>query len=352
MKKLISVISPVYNEGDGLRTYYDAMTKALGSGKFANYDAEVLLVDNASTDDTPAYLEEIANKDSRFKVIFNARNVGVFLSSFNALEYARGDAVFLLVPSDLQDPLELMDQMIEKWEEGYVLIAGRRLQRDENSWLRGLRNGFYRMMEYIADQRMEPGVGEYQLADRRVVDELLSIPDAAPYVRGMLAELGYKPYIIDYVWRRREWGKSSFSLAKLFRTAYDMIFSFSRLPLRLIMIMGFLIAGVSLLFGLFQIALILLTGSVAGRGITTVIVALFFFSGINAVFLGIIGEYVGRIYHQARYGRRVAVQRLLNFSDEGPSLRQVEAPARLEASAKPRPGGIAAAKRAQAVPRG
>jgi glycosyltransferase involved in cell wall biosynthesis len=352
MKKLISIISPVYNEGDGLRTYYDAMTKALGSGRFADYDAEVLLVDNASTDDTPAYLEEIAKKDSRFKVIFNARNVGVFLSSFNALEYARGDAVFLLVPSDLQDPLELMDQMIEKWEEGYVLIAGRRLQRDENSWLRGLRNGFYRMMEYIADQRMEPGVGEYQLADRRVVDELLSIPDAAPYVRGMLAELGYKPYIIDYVWRRREWGKSSFSLAKLFRTAYDMIFSFSRLPLRLIMIMGFLIAGLSLLFGLFQIALMILAGSTAGRGITTVIVALFFFSGINAVFLGIIGEYVGRIYHQARYGRRVAVQRLLNFAGEGPSLRQVEPPARLEAPAKPRQRGIAAAKRAQAIPRG
>jgi hypothetical protein len=244
-----------------------------------------------------------------------------------------------------------MDQMIEKWEEGYVLIAGRRLQRDENSWLRGLRNGFYRMMEYIADQRMEPGVGEYQLADRRVVDELLSIPDAAPYVRGMLAELGYKPYIIDYVWRRREWGKSSFSLPKLFRTAYDMIFSFSRLPLRLIMIMGFLIAGLSLLFGLFQIVLMVLAGSVAGRGITTVIVGLFFFSGINAVFLGIIGEYVGRIYHQARYGRRVAVQRLLNFSDEGPSLRQVEPPARLEAPAKPRQRRIAAAERPQAIPR-
>lgn len=352
MKKLISVISPVYNEGDGLRTYYDAMTKALGSGKFADYDAEVLLVDNASTDDTHVYLEEIAKKDSRFKVIFNARNVGVFLSSFNALEYARGDAVFLLVPSDLQDPLELMNQMIEKWEEGYVLVAGRRLQRDESGWLRGLRNGFYRMMAYVADQRMEPGVGEYQLADRRVVDELVSIPDAAPYVRGMLAELGYKPYIIDYVWRRREWGKSSFSLPKLFRTAYDMIFSFSRLPLRLIMIMGFLIAGLSLLFGLFQIALMLIDGTVAGRGIMTIIVAVFFFSGINAVFLGIIGEYVGRIYHQARYGRRVAVRRLLNFADEGPSLRQVEPPARLQAPAKQRQRQIATGERAQAIPRG
>jgi polyisoprenyl-phosphate glycosyltransferase len=323
MRKLISIISPVYNEGDGLRTFYDEMTKALSSQKFAEYDAEVLLVDNASTDDTQTYLEEIAKKDSRFKVIFNARNVGIFLSSFNALEYARGDAVFLLVPSDLQDPLDLMDQMIEKWEEGYVLVAGRRLQRDESGWLRGLRNGFYRMMAYVADQRMEPGVGEYQLADRRVVEELLSIPDAAPYVRGMLAELGYKPYIIDYVWRRREWGKSSFSLPKLFRTAYDMIFSFSRLPLRLIMIMGFLIASLSLLFGLFQVVLMFIDGTVAGRGITTIIVAVFFFSGINAVFLGIIGEYVGRIYHQARYGRRVAVRRLLNFADEGPSRRQI-----------------------------
>ncbi|QNP43231.1 glycosyltransferase family 2 protein [Sphingomonas daechungensis] len=279
MKKRISVISPVYNEGEGLRTYYDEMSKALRSAKFSKYDAEVLLVDNASTDDTQTYLEEIAAKDSRFKVIFNARNVGVFLSSFNALEYAEGDAVFLLVPSDLQDPLELMDQMIEKWEDGYVLVAGRRLQRDESGWLRSLRNAFYRMMERVADQRWEPGVGEYQLADRRVVDELLSIPDAAPYVRGMLAELGYKPFIIDYVWQRRTWGKSSFSLPKLFRTAYDMIFSFSRLPLKLIMIMGFIIASASFLFGLFQIVLMILAGSVAGRGIMTIIVSLFFFSG-------------------------------------------------------------------------
>ncbi|WP_395622129.1 glycosyltransferase family 2 protein [Sphingomonas daechungensis] len=337
MKKRISVISPVYNEGEGLRTYYDEMSKALRSAKFSKYDAEVLLVDNASTDDTQTYLEEIAAKDSRFKVIFNARNVGVFLSSFNALEYAEGDAVFLLVPSDLQDPLELMDEMIEKWEDGYVLVAGRRLQRDESGWLRSLRNAFYRMMERVADQRWEPGVGEYQLADRRVVDELLSIPDAAPYVRGMLAELGYKPFIIDYVWQRRTWGKSSFSLPKLFRTAYDMIFSFSRLPLKLIMIMGFIIASASFLFGLFQIVLMILAGSVAGRGIMTIIVSLFFFSGINAVFLGIIGEYIGRIYHQARYGRRVAVRRLLNFADEGPSMRQVESDTGLKVAPKPAP---------------
>jgi polyisoprenyl-phosphate glycosyltransferase len=325
MRKLISVISPVYNEGPGLRTYYDEMSRALTSEKFAQYDVEVLLVDNASTDDSHAFLEEIAAMDRRFKVIFNARNVGLFLSAFNALEFTRGDAVFLLVPSDLQDPLELMDQMVGKWEEGFLLVAGRRLQREESGWLRGLRNSFYRMMEHVADQRMEPGVGEFQLADRRVVKELLSIPDAAPYMRGMLAELGYKPYIIDYVWRKREWGKSSYSLGKLFRTAYDMIFSFSRLPLRLIMIMGFLIAGLSLLFGLFQIALMLISGNVAGRGIMTIIVSLFFFSGVNAVFLGIIGEYVGRIYHQTRYGRRVAVRRLLNFTEEAnPRLPQIE----------------------------
>ncbi|MEZ5895321.1 MAG: glycosyltransferase family 2 protein [Parvularculaceae bacterium] len=316
MKKLISIISPVYNEGDGMRTYYDEMAKAISSEKFAPYDVEVILVDNASTDDTATYLEEIAAKDSRFRVIFNARNVGVFLSTFNALEFAKGDAVFLLVPSDLQDPLSLMDQMIEKWEEGYLLVAGRRLQRDEPPYKRKMRNAFYRLMEKIADQRMEPGIGEYQLADRRVVDELLQIPDAAPFVRGMLAELGYKPYIIDYEWRRRQWGKSNFSMTKLFRTAYDMVFSFSRLPLRLIMIMGFIIAGLSMLFGLFQLVMIVIEGKVAGRGISTIILALFFFSGINAVFMGIIGEYVGRIYHQARYGRRVAVSRMLNFSEQ------------------------------------
>ena len=315
MRKRISIISPVYNEGAGLETYFTEMRRTIEGGRFSKYDVEVILVDNASTDDTPQYLEQISQKDSRFKVIFNARNVGVFLSTFNAMSYVKGDAVFLLVPSDLQDPLDLMEQMLAKWEEGYLLTAGRRLEREESRLMRGLRRAFYGLMARVADQSMEPGVGEYQLADRRIVQELLRIPDATPFVRGMLAELGYKPFIIDYEWKARRWGRSSFSIAKLLRTAYDMVFSFSRLPLRLIMIMGFLIAGVSLLFGLFQLIMILMEGKVAGRGITTIIVALFFFSGINAVFMGIIGEYVGRIYHQTRYGRRVSVQRLLNFGD-------------------------------------
>ena len=316
MKKKLSIISPVYNEGAGLEAYYSAVSKLIDTDEFLPYDVEVILVDNASTDDSAKYLEEIAGRDSRFKIIFNARNVGVFLSSFNALSFARGDAVFLMVPSDLQDPIDIMGDMIKKWEEGYLIVAGRRATRQEGAAKRYLRSKFYNLMARVAEQHMEPGVGEFQLADRRVVDELLSIPDAAPYVRGMLAELGHRPFIIDYEWKARDWGKSSFNLGQLFRTAYDMIFSFSRLPLRLIMIMGFVIAGLSVLFGLFQIAIYFIQGPAASRGITTVITALFFFSGINAVFMGIIGEYVGRIYQQIRYGRRVAIHRLINFDSE------------------------------------
>lgn len=336
MKKLISIISPVYNESAGLEAYYAAMLRAIDTPRFNNYDIEVVLVDNASTDDSATYLEAIAAKDGRFKVIFNARNVGVYLSSFNALEFTSGDAVFLMVPTDLQDPPELMDEMLAKWEEGYLLIAGRRLQRQESRVMQDMRLAFYKLISQIAEQNMEPGVGEYQLADRRIVDELLSIPDALPYVRGMLAELGYKPFIIDYEWQRRKWGKSSFNLAKLFRTAYDMIFSFSRFPLRVITITGFIIAGLSLLFGFLQILLILFEGKAAGRGISTIIIALFFFSGINAVFMGTVGEYVGRIYHQTRFGRRVAVRRLLNFAEEHASDQPARRQPQLASSAKAR----------------
>lgn len=325
MRKIISVVSPVYNEGKGLETYYAEIRKATSGPRFSDYDLEFILVDNASTDDSAVYLESIARRDNRFKVVFNARNVGVYLSSFNALRFTRGHAVFIMVPSDLQDPPELMEQMLAKWEEGHLLVAGRRLQRDESALMRKTRLAFYNLIAGIADQHMEPGVGEYQLADRRIVDELLGIPDASPFVRGMLAELGYRPYIIDYEWQRRQWGKSSFSVAKLFRTAYDMIFSFTRWPLRVIMVLGFIIAGLSLLFGLGQLILILIDGKVAGRGISTIIISLFFFSGMNAVFLGIIGEYVGRIYHQTRFGRRVAIHRLLNFS-ETQTGSQLEAP--------------------------
>lgn len=313
MRKLITIISPVYNEGRGLETFYPEMVKAISTPRFSKYDVEVILVDNASTDDSAVYLDAIAAKDPRFKVILNARNVGVYRSSFNALEYASGDAVFLLVPSDLQDPPELMDQMLGKWEEGYLLVAGRRLERQESKVMKNLRLAFYKLVARIADQNMEPGVGEYQLADRRIVDELISIPDALPYVRGMLAQLGHVPYLIDYEWKRRQWGKTSFSIAKLFRTAYDMIFSFSQFPLRIIMVTGVIIAAISLLFALGMLIQYLIQGPIAGRGIFTILIALFFFSGINAIFMGVIGEYVGRIYHQTRYGRRVAVKRLINF---------------------------------------
>lgn len=313
MKKLISIIAPAYNEGPGLEIFYAEMAKTLQDPAFGPYDVEVIIVDNGSTDDSARHLESIAARDRRFKVIFNARNVGVFASAFSALSFAKGNAVFLLVPTDLQDPLDLMPKMIEKWEQGYLVVAGRRLQRQESLLMRGLRLRFYNLMARIAEQPMEPGVGEYQLADRRVVDELLSIPDATPFARGLLAELGYKPYIIDYEWKKRQWGKSNFSIRRMFRTAYDMIFSFSRLPLRLIMIMGFIIAGLSIIFIMIQLASIIIEGRIAGRGIITIIIALFFFSGMNAVFLGIIGEYVGRIHQQTRFGRRVAVQRMLNF---------------------------------------
>ncbi len=142
---------------------------------------------------------------------------------------------------------------------------------------------------------------------------MLAIPDAAPFVRGMLSEPGYEPGLIDHTWARRPWGRSSFGMLRLLHTAYDMTFSFSRLPLKLIMRAGLLIALISLVFVVVQLAIILIKGRVAGRGGTTLIVGLF--SGINAMFLGVIGEYVGRIYQQLRYGRRVALRRKLDFDE-------------------------------------
>ncbi len=312
MKKL-SIISPVYNEGAGLEIFFERMLEVLQSAEFQRYDTEIIIVDNASTDDSRDYIEKVTKRDHRFKAIFNARNVGVFLSSFNALNFASGDGVFLMVPTDLQDPLELMPRMIEKWEEGYLLVAGRRIQRQESALLRFLRLQYYHLLSQIADQPMEPGVGEYQLADRRIVDELLQIPDSKPYLRGLLADLGYKPFIIDYEWQRRQWGKSSFNFLGLLRSAFSMIFTFSRLPLRLILFSGVTIAVLSFFYGLFEIAHYVIFGPSADRGITTIIVAQFFFAGINAIFLGVIGEYVGRIANQTRFGRNVGVARLINF---------------------------------------
>ena len=205
--KTISIVSPCWNEEDNVRPCYEAI-RSLFEERLPGYEFEHIFCDNGSTDRTVEVLRELAAEDGRVKVIVNSRNYGPFRSAFNAILRATGDAVVPMLAVDLQDPPELIVTFVEKWEEGYQVVAGARRVRREPFLLRSVRKLYYRIVSALADFSIPPDVGEFQLIDRVIVEGLRQFDDHYPYIRGMIADCGYDVTTVDYEWRRRERGVS------------------------------------------------------------------------------------------------------------------------------------------------
>ncbi|MBI1251539.1 MAG: glycosyltransferase [Alphaproteobacteria bacterium] len=317
--KLISVVTPCFNEEDNVEECYRTVS-ALFAERLPNYRLEHVFADNCSTDRTPEILRGLAQKDPRVKVILNARNFGPLRSTFNALRYASGDAVVVLLPADMQDPPELITDFVRHWENGYEIVAGARTQREESFLMQIGRGAFYRIVNALSDFEISPNVGEFQLVDKKVLAAVLSFDDRYPYIRGMLASVGFKRIQVDYTWRARKRGVSWFNLPRLIDQAFNGIFAFTRAPLRLCTMAGFAIAALCLLFTLISIAVYFLNPSAAPRGVTTLIVAIFFLSSVQLIFIGILGEYVTSIHAQVRGGPIVIERERFNI-DEEPATR-------------------------------
>lgn len=310
--KTISISSPCYNEEDNVEECY-RVVKELFDGPLKGYKREHVFADNASTDRTVEILREIAAKDPAVKVVVNARNFGVFRSSFNGLKYTTGDAVLVMLPVDLQDPPDLLPEFVKLWEQGYEVVAGSRSDREEGFFMNGARKLFYRIVNRLSDFEISPDVGEFQLVDRKVMDALMQHQDQYPYIRGMLASLGFKKIIVQYTWKERLRGKSKHNLPMLIDQALNGIFSFTRAPMRFCTIAGLIISIASIAFSIFSVIYYFLTPDVATRGITTIIIALFFLSGIQLLFIGMLGEYVTAIHNQVRGGPMVVERERINI---------------------------------------
>ncbi|WP_170765222.1 glycosyltransferase [Ruegeria lacuscaerulensis] len=314
--KTISIVSPCFNEEDNVAHCYETV-KAIFERELPGYRLEHIFVDNASTDRTVEILREIAAKDQDVKVVVNARNFGVFRSAFNGLRYAEGDAVIVILPVDLQDPPEMIPEFVKLWESGYDVVAGARSTREEGFVMRTARGIFYTIVNSLSDVLLEPSVGEFQLIDRKVLKAVLSHNDHYPYIRGIIASCGFRRIIVPYVWRARERGLSKHSLMALTDQALNAIFSFTRAPMRFCTFSGLVIAISCILFSLFAVLMYLLNPDLAPRGTTTIIVALFFLSGIQMLFIGMLGEYITSIHNQVRGGPIVTEQERINI--EGPA---------------------------------
>lgn len=313
MKKRISIVSPCYNEEVNVRACYAAI-KELFERELTDYEREHIFADNASTDGTVAILRELAKLDAHVKVIINARNVGPLRSTFNALKSATGDAILVMMAVDLQDPPELIATFVRHWEEGHFIVQGYRIDRDEGAIMHAVRRFYYRLVHMFADIDIPKDVGEFQLIDRRVLDAISGIEDYNPYIRGLIASTGFKPYSVPYKWRARARGFSKNRLLSLIDIALNGLLSFTRAPIRLLSVFGLVIAVLSMLYSIVNIiwVVVLPSGSVS-PGIPTLIVAIFFFAGVQILFLGILGEYILSIHHQVRFGGRVVERERINF---------------------------------------
>ena len=317
-KKVISIVTPCFNEEGNVTPCYLAI-KQLFEGPLAKYDYEHVFCDNASSDNTVLLLKGLAAQDPHVKIIVNARNFGALRSDYNGVLATAGDAVIVFLPADLQDPPEVIPDLVEHWEAGNEIVYGIRAQREEGLLMRTARRFFYRLVRRMADIDVPVDAGEFQLIDRKVVDTLREFEDYYPYIRGMIASCGFRRVGVPYTWKARERGYSKARYYHLIDQALNAIISLSNVPMRLCMFFGFGIAMLSILIGFFGLIMNLIYyQQIAPVGIPTLIVAVFFFSGLQLFFFGVLGEYISAIHFQVRKRPLVIERERINFGKSSP----------------------------------
>lgn len=292
----ISVVAPVYNEVDILPELQRRMAEVMGSLELG---WELILVDDGSGDGSADAIMELAERDPNVRGLLFARNFGHQLAVTAGLDYSRGQAV-VIIDADLQDPPEVIPDLVEKWREGYEVVYAVREEREGESWFKkGTASLFYRIIHAITDVEIPLDTGDFRLIDRKVVDALRVMRERHRFLRGMAAWVGYRQVGVPYRRQKRFAGETKYSLGKMVRFALTAVTSFSYFPLQLATYIGFVSAGVSALAIPIVIALRLM-GSQAFFGQATTLLAVLFLGGVQLISLGILGEYVGRLYDEAK----------------------------------------------------
>ena len=310
--KKISIISPCYNESHGIYKCHSAV-KDLFSNKLSSYEYEHIFSDNNSSDGSKEILRKIANEDNNAKIIFNTSNYGSQKSIFNSLKYASGDAVILFLPIDLQDPPHLIGEFIKKWESGYDLVYGTRDKRNEFFIMKLIRKLFYNIIFISSNRRVPKNISDFQLVDKKILKEMLNIDDKNPFVRTLAFFKTDNHIRISYEWETRKYGKSKEVLRALMDIGINGFISVTDAPFRIILYSGVLVSLFSIVYAFINVFLLFFFRPDIPRGIPTIIVSLFFFSGIQLLVLGFIGEYISSINNQVRNKKDVIVSETLNF---------------------------------------
>jgi dolichol-phosphate mannosyltransferase len=313
----LSIIAPVFNELENLPELHRRVAAVMASHRL---DWELLLVDDGSTDGSTEAIRSLARTDAHVRPVIFARNFGHQIAVTAGLDYCRGQAA-VIIDADLQDPPELIPELVAKWREGYEVVYAVRSEREGETWFKRLTaSAFYRLIYRITDVKIPLDVGDFRLLDRQVVDALKGMRERHRFLRGMAAWVGFRQTGVEYRRAARKAGVTKYPFSKMLRLALNAVTGFSYFPLQVATYFGFVSAGLSVL-AIPVVIIARVIGHQAFLGQASTLIAVLFLGGVQLISLGILGEYIGRLYDEAK-GRPLYVTR------EAPAEAAPEAEAR------------------------
>ena len=309
-RKLISIVTPCYNEESNVAELYLTIKHIFES--LPQYRYEHIFIDNASTDCTVSIIKKLAKDDKNLKLIVNSRNFGHIRSPYYGMLQANGDAVIIL-SSDFQEPPELIVDFLKKWEENYKIVIGIKKKSKENKLMFLIRKCFYALIRHISDsEHIDQFIG-FGLYDKKIISILRTIDDPYPYLRGIIPEIGFTRYHIEYVQNCRKAGRTKNNFFSLYDMAMLGIVNHSKVPLRISVYIGLSISIFCIGVALFYLGYKLLYWNSFQVGLAPLVIGLFFIGAVQLFFIGMVGEYVGAIYTQIKHRPLVIEEERVNF---------------------------------------
>ncbi|PEY34074.1 glycosyltransferase [Bacillus cereus] len=315
MDKLISVVVPMYFEEEVAQECYNRLKSVMIQN---NINYEFVFVNDGSTDRTMEILKEIAANDYRAKVVNFARNFGHQTAVTAGIDCASGDAI-VIIDADLQDPPEVIPELIAKWQEGYEVVYAKRKQRKGETWFKLLTaKYFYRFLNYMSDIDIPKDTGDFRIIDRKVADVFKQMTERNRFIRGMMSWIGFSQTYVEYERDERFAGETKYPLKKMIKFASDGIIAFSTKPLRIVMTLGIMSVFISIAVLLYSV-IIKIVGQDIQTGWASIMVAITFFSGIQLLGLGIVGQYIARIYDESKNRPIYIVKETINVDQKDTS---------------------------------
>ena len=311
--KTISLFTPCYNEEGNVYALYKKVTEVMKN--LPEYEYEYIFIDNASTDNTQSILRKIASEDKRVKVIFNVRNFGPSRSGSYGFFQTSGD-VSICLACDFQDPPELIPEFIRKWEEGYKVVWGKKLDSEESKLMYAFRLLYYKIVKSMAESVQYDNVTGFGLYDKEVMDLLRNSNDPTPNFRNLIGEYGYEVGMVEYHQPKRKAGKSSYNFFKYYSVAVNSLITTSRIPLRVATFLGTIVAVLSFAVGVVYFVLKLIFWNSFSFGIAPLVSGLFFLGAVQLLFIGVLGEYIGEILVRQMNRPLVVEKERINFEEQ------------------------------------